>query len=164
MVGKTICHYKIFEKLGSGGMATVYKAQDTRLDRCVTLKFLPPHLSQAEQQKKRLTHEAKAASALDHPNICTIHEIDEKEDGPSFIVMACYEGAILKDKIQQGPLKVEDAVDIAVQIAQGLEKAHQKEIAYRDIKPANILITSDGLVKILDFGLAVLLSCSFEPC
>jgi serine/threonine protein kinase len=156
MIGKTIHHYKILEKLGSGGMGTVYKAEDTKLDRSVALKFLAPHLSRAEEEKKRFIHEAKAASALDHPNICNIYEINETEDGQMFIAMACYEGESLKVKISRGPLSVEEALDIAIQIAQGLAKAHSKEIVHRDIKPANILITEDHQIKIVDFGLAKL--------
>jgi len=156
MIGKTISHYKILEKIGSGGMGTVYKAQDTKLDRHVALKFLPPHLSQAEEEKKRFIHEAKAASALDHPNICSIYEINETKDGQLFIAMACYEGESLKEKIAKGPLSLEEALDIAGQIAGGLEKAHNKKIVHRDIKPANILITEDGVIKIVDFGLAKL--------
>jgi serine/threonine protein kinase len=156
MIGQTISHYKIIDKLGSGGMGTVYKAQDTKLDRFVALKFLPPHLSQTEAEKKRFIHEAKSASALDHPNICSIYEINETDDGRMFIAMACYEGESLKEKIAQGPLPMESALDIASQIARGLEKAHAKEIVHRDIKPANILITEDGVVKIVDFGLAKL--------
>ncbi|NIU09675.1 MAG: protein kinase, partial [Phycisphaerae bacterium] len=156
MIGKTISHYKIIEKLGAGGMGTVYKAQDTKLDRFVALKFLPPHLSQDEENKKRFIHEAKAASALDHPNICTIYEIDETEDGQMFIAMACYEGESLKEKLEKGPLPIDEAMSIAIQIAEGLAKAHSKNILHRDIKPANILVTEDGMVKIVDFGLAKL--------
>ena len=156
LIGKTVSHYKILEKIGSGGMGTVYKAKDTRLDRSVALKFLPPHLSQAEEEKKRFIHEAKAASALDHPNICSVYEINETEDGQMFIAMACYEGGSLKDRISKDPLPLEEALDIADQIARGLEKAHQKGIVHRDIKPANILITEDSVVKIVDFGLAKL--------
>jgi len=156
VIGKTISHYKIIEKLGSGGMGVVYKAQDTKLDRFVALKFLPPHLGQDEENKKRFIYEAKAASALDHPNICTIYEIDETEDGRMFIAMACYEGASLKDRIEGGALGIDATLDIAIQIAQGLAKAHSKEIIHRDIKPANVLITEDGTVKIVDFGLAKL--------
>ena len=156
MIGKTISHYKILEKIGSGGMGTVYKTKDTKLDRLVALKFLPPHLSQAEDEKKRFIHEAKAASALDHPNICSIYEIDETDDGRMFIAMACYEGESLKDRISRGPLPVEEVLKIADQIARGLEKVHAKKIVHRDIKPANILITEDGVVKIVDFGLAKL--------
>jgi TolB-like protein/tetratricopeptide (TPR) repeat protein len=156
MIGKTFSHYKILEKLGSGGMGTVYKAMDTKLDRFVALKFLPPHLSQAEEEKKRFIHEAKAASALDHPNICTIYEINETDDEQLYIVMACYEGESLKDKIERGSLPFEEAIGIAMQIVHGLEKAHSKKIVHRDIKPANILITTDDQVKIVDFGLAKL--------
>ncbi len=156
MVGSTISHYRIVEKLGQGGMGTAYKAQDTKLDRFVALKFLPPHLSQEEEGKKRFIHEAKTASALDHPNICTIYEIDETEDEQMFIAMAYYEGESLKDRIERGPVPLDEAVHIAIQISEGLAKAHAKGIIHRDIKPANILLTEDGLVKIVDFGLAKL--------
>lgn len=156
MIGKTISHYKILEKIGAGGMGVVYKAEDTKLDRLVALKFLPSHLSQSEEEQKRFIHEAKAASALDHPNICTIHEIDETDNGQMFIAMACYDGMSLKDKIQNGPLPIDEAIDIASQIANGLTKAHSKGIVHRDIKPANILVTEDRQVKIVDFGLAKL--------
>jgi len=156
MIGKTIHHYMILEKLGTGGMGTVYKARDSKLDRFVALKFLAPHLSRAEEEKKRFIHEAKAASALDHSNICTIHDINETEDGQMFIAMACYEGESLKVKIDRGPMPVEEVLDIAIQIARGLEKAHAKEIVHRDIKPANILITEDSQAKLVDFGLAKL--------
>ena len=158
MIGKTISHYKILEKLGSGGMGVVYKAEDTKLKRTVALKFLPLELTHDPQAKERFIHEAQAASALDHPNICTIHEINETEEGQLFIVMACYEGETLKDKIKDQRLKIKEAVDITVRIAAGLATAHAKGITHRDIKPANILITKDGMVKILDFGLAKLAS------
>jgi serine/threonine protein kinase/tetratricopeptide (TPR) repeat protein len=160
MIGKTISHYKIIEKLGEGGMGAVYKAEDTKLDRFVALKFLPSHLGEAEEEKKRFIHEAKAASALDHPNICTIHEINETEDGQMFIAMGCYEGKSLKEKIQKAgandgsALSIKDAIDFTIQIAEGLRMAHAKEIVHRDIKPANIMFTSDNTVKIVDFGLA----------
>ena len=154
LIGRMVSHYRILEKIGSGGMGTVYKAKDTKLDRLVALKFLPPHLSQTEEEKKRFIHEAKAASALDHLNICSIYEINQTEDGQMFIAMACYEGGSLKSRIRKGPLPMEEALAIADQIARGLEKAHQKGIVHRDIKPANILITEDGVVKIVDFGLA----------
>jgi serine/threonine protein kinase len=156
MIGKTISHYKIIEQLGSGGMGVVYKAQDLKLDRFVALKFLPPHLTSSEDEKQRFIHEAKAASSLDHNNICAIHEIDETEDGQLFISMAHYEGETLDRKIKEKPLPIDEAVNIAIQIAQGLAKAHEKEIVHRDIKPANIMLTTDGVVKILDFGLAKL--------
>jgi serine/threonine protein kinase/Tfp pilus assembly protein PilF len=156
MIGKTISHYKITEELGRGGMGIVYKAEDTKLKRTVALKFLPPELTRDPEAKTRFIHEAQAASALQHNNICTIHDIDETEDGRLFIVMDCYEGEPLKEKIARGPMKLEEAVDIAVQVAGGLAKAHEKGIVHRDIKPANIFITTDGMVKILDFGLAKL--------
>jgi len=156
MIGTTISHYRILEKLGEGGMGVVYKAEDTKLGRAVALKFLPPELTRDNEAKKRFAQEARAASALDHPNICNIHEIDETNDGQMFIVMACYEGESLKAKIERGPLKLDVILDIAVQIAQGLAKAHEQRIIHRDIKPANVLITKDGLVKIVDFGIAKL--------
>jgi len=156
MVGKTISHYKILEKLGGGGMGVVYKAEDTKLKRTVALKFLPQDLSRDDESKERFIHEAQAASALEHNNICNIHEIDEMDDGQMFIAMACYDGETLKKKIGGGPLKLEDAIDISLQISEGLSKAHEKEIVHRDLKPANVMLTKDGVVKILDFGLAKL--------
>ncbi|MFQ5708005.1 MAG: serine/threonine protein kinase [bacterium] len=155
MTGKQISHYRILEKLGSGGMGVVYKAHDTKLDRFVALKFLPHHLSQDEENKKRFIHEAKAASALNHPNIATIYEVDEAE-GQMFIAMEYIEGGDLKSIIDDRPLTIEDALDYAIQIAEGLQASHKKEIIHRDIKPANILVTEDGVVKIVDFGLAKL--------
>jgi serine/threonine-protein kinase len=133
VIGKTVSHYKILEKIGSGGMGIVYKAQDLKLDRFVALKFLPPHLTTSEEEKQRFIHEAKAASSLDHNNICAIYEIDETEDGQLFISMACYEGDTLDNKIKEKPLPIDEANDIAIQIAQGLAKAHEKEIVHRDI-------------------------------
>ncbi|HKJ81410.1 MAG TPA: serine/threonine-protein kinase, partial [Ignavibacteriaceae bacterium] len=156
MIGKTISHYKILEKLGEGGMGVVYKAEDTKLERIVAVKFLPSELSRDEEAKKRFIHEAKAASALEHNNICNIHEIDQTEDGQLFVAMACYEGETLKERIDKRPLKIEEAVDIGIQICQGLTKAHEKGIIHRDIKPSNIFITTEGVVKIIDFGLAKL--------
>ncbi|MFC2084930.1 protein kinase, partial [Bacteroidota bacterium] len=154
MIGQTISHYKIIEKLGVGGMGIVYKAQDTKLDRFVALKFLPPKFSLNIETKQRFIHEAKAASALDHPNICTIYEIGETEDEQLFIAMAYYEGENLKQKIEKGPLKIDEIIDISIQIADGLVKAHEMDIIHRDIKPANIFVTNNDIVKILDFGLA----------
>ena len=156
MIGQTISHYKILDKLGSGGMGVVYKAEDTKLQRNVAIKFLPPELTRDPESKERFVKEARAASALDHPNICTIYEIGETEDEQLFIAMAYYDGENLKNKIERAPLTVEKAVDLGLQLAQGLSKAHEQRIIHRDIKPANIMITDDGFVKILDFGLAKL--------
>jgi serine/threonine protein kinase/Flp pilus assembly protein TadD len=156
MIGRTISHYKILSKLGEGGMGVVYKAEDTKLHRFVALKFLHPDLTRDEEAKARFIHEAQAASALQHNNICTIHEIDETKDGRLFIAMDCYDGETLKEKIAKGPLAMEEALDIACQAATGLSKAHEAGMVHRDIKPANILITRDGPVKIVDFGLAKL--------
>jgi len=165
LIGKEVSHYRITEQLGSGGMGVVYKAEDTKLKRTVALKFLPPQLSADPAAKERFVHEAQAASALDHPNICTIHEIGETDDGQSFIAMACYDGVSLRDRMSgvddvgarhAVPISVDESINIAIQIAQGLQKAHEKGIIHRDIKPANIMITTDGTAKILDFGLAKL--------
>jgi serine/threonine protein kinase/Tfp pilus assembly protein PilF len=156
MVGKTISHYKILEKLGEGGMGVVYKAEDTKLHRFVALKFLPPDLTRDPEAKARFIQEAQAASALDHPNICNIHEIDETAEGQLFIVMACYEGETLKHRIARAQLGIEEAIGIAAQIGEGLAKAHAAGIVHRDMKPANVMITNDGVAKILDFGLAKL--------
>lgn len=156
MIGKTISHYKILKKLGEGGMGVVYKAEDTKLKRVAALKFLPPELTRDPEAKERFVREARAASALDHPNICTIFEIDETGDGASFIALACYSGETLKERIARGALPIDDAIDIAIQIASGLAEAHEHGIIHRDIKPGNIMVTDDGLVKILDFGLAKL--------
>jgi len=153
-IGKKISHYEILERLGSGGMGVVYKAHDLKLDRFVALKFLPPSFSADEQKKKRFVQEAKAASTLDHPNICTIHEINETADGQIFIAMSYYEGETLKQKIERGPLALDEALNIAIQIAEGLSRAHDQGILHRDIKPANIIVTCEGTVKIVDFGLA----------
>jgi serine/threonine protein kinase/tetratricopeptide (TPR) repeat protein len=156
MVGKTISHYKIIEEIGRGGMGVVYKAEDSKLRRTIALKFLPPELTRDPEAKSRFIHEAQAASALDHNNLCTIHEIDQTEDGQMFIAMAGYEGETLKYKLKHGPLSLDEAVNIAIQMAMGLRKAHEREIVHRDIKPSNILITTDNVVKIIDFGLAKL--------
>jgi serine/threonine protein kinase len=156
MIGTIVSHYKIISKLGAGGMGVVYKAQDLKLDRFVALKFLPPYLSNDVDVKQRFIHEAKAASALQHSNICSIHDIDDAVEDQLFIVMDYYEGETLEEKIKEKRLKKEDAIEIVIQIAQGLQKAHEKEIIHRDIKPANIIITNDGDAKILDFGLAKL--------
>jgi serine/threonine protein kinase/tetratricopeptide (TPR) repeat protein len=156
-----ISHYKILEKIGAGGMGVVYKAQDTKLDRLVALKFLPKQFSINEEEKKRFIHEAKAAAALDHPNICSVYEIDETDDGQMFMAMGYYEGQTIKDKIERrgevtSPLPLNEAINIAIQIAQGLERAHESKIIHRDIKSANTIVTRRDEVKILDFGLAKL--------
>jgi hypothetical protein len=156
MIGKIVSHYRILEKIGSGGMGEVYLAEDTKLERRVALKFLPAQFSADEEERKRFVHEAKAASALDHPNICTVHEIGETPDGRLFIAMGYYAGKTLKEKIKEGPLPINEAVEIAVQIAEGLKKAHVEDIVHRDLKPANVMLTDEGTAKIVDFGLAKL--------
>ena len=157
MEGQTLSHYRVLEKLGGGGMGVVYKALDTHLDRHVALKFLPPELTRDDAARERFMLEAKAASVLDHPNICTIYEINEAPDGQMFIAMGYYEGETLKKRIERGPLPVEEALDIAIQVARGLGEAHAAGIVHRDIKPANVMLTKNGLVKIVDFGIAKLL-------
>ena len=154
MIGQTISHYEIIDKLGEGGMGIVYKAHDNKLDRTVALKFLGHHIGSSDDEKARFINEAKAASALDHVNICNIHAIEESEEGSLFIVMAFYEGMSLSERIEKGPLPIEDAINYAIQISSGLQKAHDKKIIHRDLKPANIFITDDNQVKIIDFGLA----------
>jgi serine/threonine protein kinase/tetratricopeptide (TPR) repeat protein len=154
LVGKTVSHYLILEIVGGGGMGVVYRARDTRLDRIVALKFLPRFLSHDADARGRFFAEARAASAIDHPNICTVHEIGETSDGRVFIAMASYRGETLKKKISRGPVPVDEALDYVAQAARGLAKAHAKNIIHRDIKPANLMITEDGVLKILDFGIA----------
>ena len=153
MIGSTILHYKILEKLGEGGMGVVYKAEDTKLKREVAIKFLPHHISSNEEERKRFEIEAQAAASLNHPNISTIHSIEES-DSEVFIVMEYIDGIELKDKIKSGPIPTKEAINIATQIAEGLEAAHIKGIVHRDIKSQNIMITNDGKVKVMDFGLA----------
>jgi len=157
MIGKTISHYKIIEEIGRGGMGVVYRAQDTKLKRTVAFKFLLPEMTKDPDAKKRFIHEAQAASVLDHSNICTIHEVDETEEGQVFIVMACYEGETLKEKSSRGPLPIQESIDIAIQMSQRLQEAHENKIVHRDIKSANVMITPKGQVKIMDFGLAKLI-------
>jgi len=156
MIGQTIAHYKILEKLGDGGMSVVYKARDLKMNRLVVLKFLAPYLTRDEQAKLRFFNEARTISALDHPNICNIHEIDRTADGRLYMVMAYYEGETLKKKMTGEPLALTTAVEIIKQIAGGLAKVHERGIVHRDIKPANVIITKCGEVKIVDFGLAKL--------
>jgi TolB-like protein/Tfp pilus assembly protein PilF len=156
MIGRTVSHYRILEKLGEGGMGVVYKAEDTNLKRIVALKFLPPELTRDAAAKKRFVQEAQAASSLEHPNICTIHEIGETAEGQIFLCMSCYAGETLERKLASGHLSMENAIDVALQIARGLSRAHEAGVVHRDIKPANIMVTEHGDVKILDFGLAKL--------
>jgi eukaryotic-like serine/threonine-protein kinase len=156
LLGSNVSHYKILEHLGGGGMGVVYKAEDTRLKRTVALKFLPAVFSLDPDAKMRFKREAEAASALDHPNICNVHDIDETPDGQMFICMAYYEGETLKKKIEQGPLPLHDAIDIALQVAHGLQAADEAGMVHRDVKPANIMVTAKGEAKILDFGVAKL--------
>ncbi len=156
MTGETISHYRVLERLGAGGMGVVYKAEDTRLKRFVALKFLPPELTRNEEAKRRFIREAQAASALDHPNICTVHGIEETENGQLFICMAHYTGGTLRKKISEDKPDIAECLALAGQIAQGLIAAHANGIVHRDLKPANIILTKDGVVKIVDFGLAKL--------
>jgi Tol biopolymer transport system component/tRNA A-37 threonylcarbamoyl transferase component Bud32 len=155
MVGKTISHYQITEKLGEGGMGVVYKAEDTRLKRAVALKFLRSEAIEDDEHRQRFIREAQAAAALDHANICTVYEIDE-DDGQTFLSMAFLEGQTVKAKLTERPLKLDEALEIAIQTAQGLQAAHEKGIVHRDIKSANLIVTPQGHVKVMDFGLAQL--------
>src|SRR5215218_7251979 len=152
--GQHVAHFRILEKLGRGGMGRVYRAHDLRLDRIVALKFLPAHLSADDEAKRRLVHEAKAASALAHPNVCAIHEIGETAGGELFIAMAHCDGETLKQRIARGPLPVRDVLDYVAQIAAGLQRTHEAGIVHRDVKPANLLVDHEGRVTIVDFGLA----------
>jgi formylglycine-generating enzyme required for sulfatase activity/dienelactone hydrolase len=157
VISGTISHYEIVGKLGEGGMGVVYKARDLRLDRFVALKFLPSHIGPDDAEYFRFVQEARAASALDHPNVCTIHDIERTAEGRAFIVMACYEGETLRSRMQRGPMPVREAVGVARRVAEGLGLAHARGIVHRDVKPANVFLTNDGTVKVLDFGIARLL-------
>src|SRR6266404_8601450 len=156
LVGEIVGHYKIFARIGAGGMGEVYLAQDTRLGRQVALKLLPTYLSGDSNRLRRFQQEARAASSLNHPNVCMIHEVGEMADGRHYIVMEYIEGVTLRERMTNQQLKLREALDAAVQVASALEAAHGAGVVHRDIKPENIMLRRDGIVKVLDFGLAKL--------
>lgn len=153
-IGRTVAHYEISNRIGGGGMGVIYRARDVRLGRTVALKFIAPEIRRDPEAQRRFLHEARAASALDHPNICTIHEVAETDDGRLYIVMAAYDGETLRERLRRGPMPEREALDFGEQIARALAAAHQRGIVHRDVKPDNIFVTRDGVVKLLDFGLA----------
>jgi serine/threonine protein kinase len=153
-IGRTVSHYEILERIGGGGMGVIYRARDARLDRSVALKFIAPEIRRDPRAQQRFLQEARAASALDHPNICTIHEIGETEDGRQYIVMPAYDGETLRSRLERPPVPADEALDISRQIARALAAAHERGIVHRDVKPENVFITRDGVVKLLDFGLS----------
>jgi serine/threonine-protein kinase len=154
MIGEQILHYKILDKIGEGGMGVVYKAEDTRLGRTVALKFMPPDVTRDDRSKQRFIREAQTIAALDHPNLCTIHAIEEAPDDRLFIAMACYSGETLADRIKRNPVDIGEAVNISIAIADAMKSAHAAGIIHRDIKPANVFLVENGPVKLVDFGLA----------
>ena len=154
MIGETISHYRVISEIGAGGMGVVYKAEDLRLGRFVALKFLPTQLVRDEDARRRLFAEARAASSLDHPNVCTIYDVEELPDGRVFLAMAFCDGETLKERLERGVIPTTEAVRLAAQVARGLARAHQAGIVHRDVKPGNIMVTTDGDAKLLDFGIA----------
>jgi len=154
LAGRQMGPYRLIRRIGAGGMGEVYLARDSRLDRSVAVKLLPPEWSRDAAVEERFALEARTASSLDHPNICTVHDVGTSEEGRFFLVMAFYEGETLQRKLARGPLPVETAVDLAIQVARGLARAHEAGIVHRDVKPGNVMVTARGEVKLLDFGIA----------
>src|SRR5687767_10927190 len=154
MIGRTVGHYCITAKLGAGGMGEVFLAEDTRLERKAAIKFLPAEFAADPERRQRFLKEARAASALNHPHVCVVYDVDETDDGLPFIAMEFVEGQSLDAALKRGPLEISRVVEIAVQVADALDAAHSQRIVHRDIKPANISLNERGQVKVLDFGLA----------